>query len=91
MRMAFGASRRETLCLVMHEGLEPTAAATAIGLVLAVGVAEAMVSVLYEVEALDPLIFGAAPLVLVAASGVACLVPALRASRIDPLLALEYE
>ncbi|HXV61226.1 MAG TPA: FtsX-like permease family protein, partial [Vicinamibacteria bacterium] len=91
IRIALGASRGQALWLVLSEGLRLTALGCFVGFLLAVALARALSSLLYEVEALDPLIFLLAPTVLIAASVFACLVPARRASRIDPLVALKYE
>jgi putative ABC transport system permease protein len=91
IRMSLGASTNQTLWHVLKEGLWITAAGTLLGLVLALALAKMLGSFLYQVDAIDPLIFLAAPAILVAASVLACLVPARRASRIDPLVALKYE
>lgn len=91
IRMSLGASANQTLFQVLREGLGITAAGTVLGLLLAAGIARLLGSFLYQVDSLDPVIFLTAPSILIAASVLACLVPARRASRIDPLVALKYE
>ena len=91
IRMALGATRSSVLWLVLREGLTLTLAGIGVGLLLAWGVARALSGLLYEVSALDPLVFAVAPIVLAASAMAASYVPALRATRVLPLTALRME
>ena len=91
IRMALGATRSSVLWLVLREGLTLTLAGIGVGLLLAWGVARALSGLLYEVSALDPLVFAVAPVVLAASAMAASYVPALRATRVLPLTALRME
>ena len=91
IRMALGAHTSDVLRLVLKQGL----AQLAVGLVLGVGLAAALsrliAALLYEVEPTDPLIFTLIAVVLVATGVSACLIPARRASRVDPIVALRSQ
>jgi putative ABC transport system permease protein len=91
VRMALGAGRRDIFALVVSDGLKLTAAGVAIGIAAAIGVSLAIRSLLFAVEPLDPLTFLATTVSLLLASTVACLLPAHRATRIDPMVALRRE
>lgn len=91
IRMALGATPREVLWLVLKEGLFLTGAGLAVGLGFAAGIGVLLGSWLYQVSSFDPLVFAAAPAVLMAASLAACYLPALRATRIQPTVALRTE
>jgi predicted permease len=91
IRMALGSSPRDVLWLVLKEGLLLTAAGLAVGFGIAAGIGKLVGSMLYEVSAFDPVVFVAAPLLLAAASLAACYLPALRATRIQPTVALRME
>jgi ABC-type antimicrobial peptide transport system permease subunit len=91
IRMALGATPSDVLWLVLREGLTLTAAGVGVGLLLAWGVARAVSGLLYEVSALDPLVFAVAPAVLAASAMAASYVPARRATRVLPLTALRTE
>jgi putative ABC transport system permease protein len=91
IRMALGATPPNVLWLVVREGLTLTAAGIGIGLVLAWGVAKALSGMLYEVSALDPIVFAVAPIVLGAAAMAASYLPAGRATRVPPQMALRSE
>ena len=88
LRMALGAGRPDLLRLVMFKGLALTAGGVILGLVAAFELTRLMGYLLYKVDPRDPLAFGAAFVVIAIASLAACLVPAWRASRTDPILAL---
>jgi putative ABC transport system permease protein len=89
--MALGASASDTLRLVVREGAALTAIGAAAGLTLSFLVGKVLAGMLYEVSGSDPVVFLAAPAVLSAISLVACYVPARRAARVDPMIALRYE
>ena len=91
IRMALGADSRDVLWLVLREGLNLAAVGLGAGLILAVGVGFLVRSMIYEVQALDPLTFILAPLCLGAATLIACYLPARRATKVQPMAALRYE
>jgi predicted permease len=91
IRMALGASAGDTLRLVVREGAVLTAIGVAAGLTLSLLVGKALAGMLYEVSGSDPVVFLAAPAVLCAVSLAACYVPARRAARVDPMIALRWE
>jgi len=88
LRMALGAGAPDVLRLVMFKGLALTAGGVALCLVAAFELTRLMGYLLYRVSPRDPLAFGSAFAVIVVASLTACLVPAWRATRTDPILAL---
>jgi len=91
IRMALGASPPEVLRMVFRQGLLPVVLGVALGAAGALALARAIASQFYGVQPTDPAIFlGAAALVLFVA-GLACSIPARRATRVDPLVALRYE
>ncbi|HSK77681.1 MAG TPA: ABC transporter permease [Thermoanaerobaculia bacterium] len=93
IRIALGAGRPEVLRLVLRQGLGLTLAGLAAGLVLAaaVGATGWLATLLYGVEPMDFVTFAAVPLVLLAVAVAASLLPALRATRVDPLTVLRAE
>jgi predicted permease len=91
IRMAIGSTPGNVMWMVLKEGLGLTLAGLGIGLALAVGTGLAIASMLYEVSAFDPLVFTIAPLLLASAAMVACYVPARRATRVAPTVALRAE
>jgi predicted permease len=91
IRIALGAQRKDVLALVLGEGTRTTLLGVGIGLVAALGLTRLMASVLYGVSATDPLTFVAVAGVLAAVALAACYIPARRAMRVDPIVALRYE
>lgn len=91
VRIALGASRGEILRLVVREGMGLAAAGTAVGLVTALGLTRFMASLLYGVRPADPATLVAVLLVFGGIALLACYIPAWRATRVDPLVALRYE
>jgi ABC-type antimicrobial peptide transport system permease subunit len=91
IRMALGARRSAVQNMILREGAAMLAAGLVLGLLLAFAIGKLVSSLLYEVSALDPVAFTVAPLVLVAAGLLATWLPALRATRIDPMQALRAE
>ena len=88
IRMALGATWRNVMRMVMSRGVVLTGAGLGIGAVLAWSVTRAMETLLYGVDAADPLTFGMVAALLAAVSAVACAIPAVRAARVDPMLVL---
>lgn len=91
IRMALGAQPGNVLRMILREGAVMLAAEIAIGFALAVATGRIVSGLLYQVGALDPIAFTIAPLVLAAATLLACWLPARRATRVDPLTALRTE
>jgi putative ABC transport system permease protein len=91
VRQALGATPRNILFLVLKKGMGLTLAGIVIGLIGAFVLTRLMSSLLFGVKASDPLTFVTVPLVLGLVALLACLIPARRATRIDPLVALRYE
>ncbi len=91
IRISLGASRGAVLALVMRHGLRLTAIGVGIGAVGAIAVARVVASVLYEIKPGDPVTLIITPLVLVAVAMLACYLPARRATKVDPMVALRYE
>jgi predicted permease len=91
IRMATGAHPRVLLWQVLREGGRTTAIGLGIGVILSVGAGLIFQSFLYGVSAVEPVVLVTAPLILLAASLAASLVPALRATSVDPMVALRSE
>ena len=91
LRMALGAQQSDVLRLVLRHGLLLVGIGLAIGLMISLAGARVLSSMLYEVSALDPVTFVGVALLLAAASLLACYIPARRATKVDPLVALRYE
>ncbi len=88
IRMALGADGPKLVRWVARQGLTPTVAGIAIGLLAAAGVTTVLDSLLYEVSPLDPAIYGSLPVLLLAVSLLAAYLPARRATRVDPVRVL---
>jgi putative ABC transport system permease protein len=91
IRIALGARSADVLALVLRQGLVPVVAGLIAGIATALGLTRLLKSLLYEVSATDPLIFGAVSIALLAVSLAAMYIPARRATRVDPLDALRHE
>src|SRR5215471_11957184 len=91
VRMALGAQRRDVLRLVLGQGFKMALVGTAVGIVAALGLTRLMASQLFGITAHDPLTFAAVGVVLFLVALLACYLPARRAVRVDPIVALRYE
>ncbi len=91
IRIALGARSSDVLRLVIGEGLLLAVVGVAIGIAGAFGLTRFLASMLYGVSSVDPATFVAVPIVLVAVALAACYIPARRAMRVDPMVALRYE
>ena len=91
IRMALGAQLGDVLKLVLNHGLKLTLIGAAIGVVGAYLATRAITSVLYGVSATDPLTFGFVSVLLIGVALLACYIPARRATKVDPLIALRNE
>jgi predicted permease len=91
IRMALGAQGRDVVRLIFGQGAWQIGVGLVLGLGLAAGVAQLMTIILFDVQPRDPSIFGSVVVVLALAGLAACFVPARRATRVDPLVALRTE
>jgi len=91
VRMALGATTTDTTSLMVRRSMRPVVVGVLLGVIGAALVSRALAAFLYGLSAVDPIAFGTASLFLVAASIVASWIPARRAARVDPLIALRAE
>jgi len=91
VRMALGAQTRDVLRLVVNQGMKPVIIGLAIGIVAAFGVGRLIATQLYQVSEHNPALLGGATVLLAIIALIACLLPARRASHVDPIEALRYE
>jgi putative ABC transport system permease protein len=91
IRMALGAQRDQLLQLMLVDGLRPALFGLGLGLVVSFAATRIFQSMLYGTQPLDPFVYAAVAAVLLMVAAVACLVPAWRASRLDPMQALRTE
>jgi predicted permease len=91
IRLALGARPGDAQRMILREGLVITSAGVVAGLGLSLLAGKILSSVLYKVSGVDPVVFLAATVVMGGVSLLACYLPALRASRVDPMVALRYE
>jgi predicted permease len=91
VRIAVGASRRDVLALVVGKAMRLTAIGLGVGIVLAAGAGQLLRSQILDVSPLDPVTFGAVIVLLAAVAFLAAWLPARRAARVDPVIALQAE
>lgn len=91
VRMALGARSQDILFLVLRRGMGLASAGLAIGAVASFVLTRFMSTLLFEVSSSDPLVFGSIAALLLTVAFAACAIPARRATRVDPMVALRYE
>ena len=91
VRMALGAARVDVLRLVLSEGIVTAAGGVAVGLAAAAGLTGVMSKLLFGIPARDPLAFGGGAVLLLVVAVLASYIPALRATRVEPVTALRAE
>jgi putative ABC transport system permease protein len=91
IRMALGAQREQVLGKMLGDGLRPALVGLVLGLAGSVGTVRLLESMLYETDKLDPMVFAVVAGVLLVVAAGACMAPAWRASRLDPMSALRTE
>ena len=91
IRMALGAQRHRVMAMIVGQGLIQLGIGMSIGFAMALGLSQLLTFILFQLQPRDPVIFGGVAVVLVMVGLIACLVPAKRATLVDPLVALRTE
>ncbi|MGH7689060.1 MAG: FtsX-like permease family protein, partial [Gemmatimonadaceae bacterium] len=91
IRMALGADRARVLWFVLRDGMDLALLGAALGVALSLALSRFIAGMLFGVSARDPFTFAVVPLILVVVALAACYLPARRATKVDPMVALRYE
>jgi putative ABC transport system permease protein len=91
VRMALGAQTRDVLSLVVNQGMKPVVSGLALGIIATFALGRLIAAQLYQVSAYDPVLLGGATVLLAATALMACVIPARRATLVDPIQALRSE
>ena len=91
IRLALGAQRQDVLLLVLSQGMKMTLGGVALGLLASLGLTRLLTKMVYGVSTTDPATFAVIAALLILVALLACLIPARRATKVDPLVALRYE
>jgi predicted permease len=91
IRVALGAKREQVMRRMLLDGMRPAVFGLVVGLAASLGAGRLMRNLLYEIKPLDPVVYAAVAAMLLAVAAFACVVPAWRASRVDPVQALRAE
>ena len=91
IRMAIGATARDIFILVVRQGMLPVGVGLAVGFVASLAVTPLLKSVLVQVSPADPVTYAVASAMLIGSASLGCWLPARRAMRVDPVIALRYE
>jgi len=91
IRIALGAQRKDVLSLVLADGIKMTLAGVGVGLLASLGLTRLLTKMVYGVSTTDPVTFAVIAALLIFVALLACLIPARRATKVDPLTALRYE
>jgi putative ABC transport system permease protein len=91
IRLALGAQRKDVLLLVLSQGMKMTLGGVALGLLASLGLTRLLTKMVYGVSTTDPATFAVIAALLIFVALLACLIPARRATKVDPLVALRYE
>jgi putative ABC transport system permease protein len=91
VRLALGARKGDVIRLILKQGMTPAVVGVALGLGGAWAMTRLMSGLLFEVSATDPLTFAAVTLLLIAIALLACWIPARRATKVDPMIALRCD
>jgi putative ABC transport system permease protein len=91
IRMALGAQSRDVLALIIKQGMALSLLGILLGLLVSLALTRVLASQLYGISSTDPVTFTAISVLLMLVAMIACYIPALRATKLDPLIALRYE